>query len=132
MPLSLSWYVENRVLWIALAGDLNEDELRVGSDKIARMVAEAPDGILAVRDARGLRRLAMPESHLTRLSSWLKPPNFAGLVFLSDSQSIHLEVPLETVAKFKGITIESARSMEEAHQHLLTMDPSLTDALPIL
>ena len=132
MPLTGSWYVPNRVVLMELRGVLDSDGLRSGSDAIADMVENAPDGLILVRDGRGLRGLEVPAAEVARIARWLGSPKFAGMVLISDADSIHLELTGELVARVKHIHTESAATMEEVHHHLITMDPSLKGLLPDL
>jgi hypothetical protein len=115
-----------------LSGVVSQEELRAGNIAIAEMIEDAPNGLFLVRDGRDLRGLDLSPGHISRLSSWLQSPKFAGMILFSSPDSLHLEATGEIVARMKKVRTEGASTRAEVHQRLLEFDPSLADHLPEL
>ena len=132
MPFESYWYVENRVLWMKLSGVITQEELRDGNAEIAEMVADVPDGLILVRDARDLNEMRVPAATIARVASWFRNGKFLAMILMSSADSMHLEITGEFMARLKNVPTEGAFNVAEAHQRLVEIDPSLADSLPAL
>jgi hypothetical protein len=130
VPYQLSWYQENRVLFVVFSGNLTLDELEAyGRDLSNQYLNLATRSIHIISDARTLEKFPTNALYALRATEgWLRHPNMGWAILINKTANPMLDFLLAVVTKVVKLKYRKAATPEEALSMLRTLDPTL---LPI-
>jgi hypothetical protein len=127
MPFQSSWYVDKRVLYVELIGELTVEDLK-GIVQMYYAIEETDGPLHSITDTSKMTKFPTNPAQLAGAFKGYKGNSTSGWSIILSNNAL-ANFAMVFVAKFSDARYKTAHSVEDAVQFLSEIDPTLVPLL---
>ncbi len=126
MAAKNDWYLDKRIIYSVLEGDLSIDDVIQINDEILELLKHGNERVYLVTDTTKVGRFPVNLTQLSKAIEYLKEPNLKAVVTIGTNNLLTRFVA-STMTQVWHIELKMVNSMDEALAYLFKLDPTLQD-----